>query len=79
MNEENPEKIHNVSNSYFSIARYYGSVKFNGKNYIYDEAEDTLIREDIFIAERKKTKDIFIAELKKMEEKEFEKSKELDL
>jgi hypothetical protein len=42
-----PEKIHNVSQTQFSIARYYGGIKFNGYTYRYNADDDTLTREDI--------------------------------
>jgi len=45
---ETPFEIHGVSNSHFSIARYYGGSRFNGHYYVYDPRTDVLIREDIF-------------------------------
>lgn len=49
-----PEKIYNVSQSQFSIARYYGGITFNGKEYVYDPIEDVLIRKDVVKRENKK-------------------------
>lgn len=42
-----PEEIHGVSHSQFSIARYYGGIKFNGVEYVYDPARDVLVRKDV--------------------------------
>lgn len=39
-----PEIIHNVSQTQFSIARYYGAIKVNGQMYIYNKKDDTLIK-----------------------------------
>lgn len=44
MNKENtPKVIYNVSQTQFSIARYYGGIVFNGRRYEYNEDNDTLI------------------------------------
>jgi hypothetical protein len=47
----------NVSSTQFSIARHYGGVKINGKHYVYNPTDDSLIREDVvkWIAKKKKT------------------------
>ena len=37
----------NVSQTQLSIARYSGGCKVNDKHYIYNPADDSLIREDI--------------------------------
>lgn len=50
-----PEKIHNVSMSQLSIARYYGGIMFNGAYYHCDATEDTLTRGDIWKASLAKT------------------------
>lgn len=42
-----PREIRNVSESYFSIARYYGGCKAFGANYVYIPPEDKLLREDL--------------------------------
>lgn len=41
-----PFLIRNVSQTQFSIARRYGSIKFNGFRYLYDPRTDELIRDD---------------------------------
>jgi hypothetical protein len=54
---EKPERIYNVIATQFSIARHYGGCTINGVYYHYDQASDTLIREDVFkarVAEAKK-------------------------
>lgn len=38
--------IANVSTSYFSVARYSGGVKINGKTFLYCPIRDILVRED---------------------------------
>lgn len=43
-----PEEIHGVSQSQFSIARFYGGAIYNGTRYVYDAERDVLIREDVF-------------------------------
>ena len=47
----------NVSSTQFSIARNYGGVKINGRHYVYNWKDDSLIREDVvkWIAKKKKT------------------------
>ena len=45
-----PERIYNVSQSQFSVARHYGGCKINGADYHYDAASDTLTRMDIWKA-----------------------------
>lgn len=51
---QGPEEIHDVSQSMFSIARYYGGIKFNGEQYVYDPTRDVLIRADILKARKQK-------------------------
>lgn len=46
-----PERIYSVSQSQFSVARFYGGCKFNGASYHYDAASDTLTRLDIWKAQ----------------------------
>lgn len=48
-----PYMIDGVSRSQFSIARYYGGILFNGAQYDYDAATDTLVRADVKKAVRK--------------------------
>jgi hypothetical protein len=45
-----PERIYNVSQTQFSVARFYGGCKFNGADYHYDAASDTLTRMDVWKA-----------------------------
>lgn len=45
-----PETIRYVSKGQFSIARYSGGCKVNGANYHYDQANDELVRMDIWKA-----------------------------
>ena len=52
----NPEKIYRISQTQLSIARYYGGCKYNGENYVYNPADDTLTREDIWKKEHSKKK-----------------------
>ena len=48
----NPERIHHVSHTQLSIARFYGGCKYNGDDYIYIPSEDVLVRADIFKKEQ---------------------------
>lgn len=45
-----PERIYNVSKTQFSVSRFYGGCKFNGVDYHYDAASDTLTRMDVWKA-----------------------------
>lgn len=45
-----PERIYNVSQTQFSIARLFGGCKFNGADYHYDAESDTLTRMDVWKA-----------------------------
>ncbi len=47
INDAVPEEIRGVSNSQFSIARYYGGVRAFGHMYVYNPVDDTLIRADV--------------------------------
>jgi len=49
-----PERIENVSQGQLSIARHYGGIIFNGKEYVYNPKDDCLIRADIFKKARAK-------------------------
>ena len=51
-----PEEIHNVSQSQFSVARYYGGCTYMGQSYIYDAGQDRLIRRDVYLARLKEGK-----------------------
>lgn len=48
----------NVSMTQMSIARHYGGLKINGKFFIYNPKDDSLIREDVikWIGKQKKKK-----------------------
>lgn len=52
-----PERIYGVSQSQFSIARYYGGCKAFGATYHYDADTDSLVRVDIWNAQIKKDKE----------------------
>lgn len=45
----------NVSMTQLSVARYYGGAKVNGKHFVYNPLDDSLIREDVvkWIAKKK--------------------------
>ena len=43
-----PERIFGVSNSQFSVARYYGGCKAFGHSYHYDANTDSLVRLDVW-------------------------------
>lgn len=43
----------NVSQSYFSVARYSGGCRINGATYIYEPLIDAIIREDVHAWVRK--------------------------
>lgn len=43
-----PEIIYRVSESQFSVSRYYGGCKAFGHNYHYDANSDSLVRLDIW-------------------------------
>ena len=47
MSTNPPDEIHHVSQSQFSIARYYGGCTFQGASYTYDPVRDVLIRRDV--------------------------------
>ena len=49
-----PERIYGVSQSQFSVARYYGGCKFAGETYHYDANADSLVRMDIWRQQIKK-------------------------
>lgn len=54
--ERAPYEIHGVSQSYFSVARYYGGCKAFGTRYTYDPTRDVLIRDDVLEGEAKKAR-----------------------
>lgn len=47
LSRDTPFAIYNVSQTQFSIARYYGAIKYNDKRYIYHDEFDELVREDV--------------------------------
>ncbi len=47
LDRSTPFGVRGVSNSQFSIARYYGGVTFNGQRYTYLPETDELIRDDV--------------------------------
>ena len=47
LHRKSPFGITNVTQTQFSIARYYGGINFNGCMYIYYPHTDELIREDV--------------------------------
>ena len=64
----NPDEIHGVSQSQFSIARHYGGITFNGAHYTYLPHEDKLVRDDILNARAKATRNAKRAEKKALSE-----------
>ena len=65
---EKPERIYNVSATQFSIARHYGGCNVNGVDYHYNQASDTLIREDVLKAELAEIKKAAADQKKKQQE-----------
>lgn len=55
---DTPYCIQNVTQTQFSVARHYGSCKFNGHLYTYFPATDELIRGDVlkFVTKMRKSK-----------------------
>ena len=56
LHRKSPFGITNVTQTQFSIARYYGGINFNGSMYIYYPDTDELIREDDMKWKAKKLK-----------------------
>lgn len=52
--QEAPEEIHNVSQGYFSVARYYGGCEAYGTQYVYIIPDDKLVRIDLIKNYKKK-------------------------
>lgn len=67
--QEAPERIYGVSQSQFSIARYYGGCKAYGETYHYDANTDSLVRMDIWQQQIKKADRIADDYAKKEREK----------
>ena len=55
---EPPERIYNVSQTQFSIARHFGGVTFNNRQYIYIAADDMLIRDDVLRRDKKAEREL---------------------
>lgn len=55
---DHPDEIHNVSQTQLSIARHYGGIIYNGKEYVYFPNEDKLVRKDLVKKKKPKNKDI---------------------
>ena len=55
MTETLPERIHGWRQTQLSIARFYGSIRFNGYSYVIAETEpgQPLVRLDVLERERK--------------------------
>jgi hypothetical protein len=49
-----PFLIDGVLNSQFSIARFYGGIRYNGEHYTYLPGADQLVRDDVLLAWLKK-------------------------
>ena len=54
--QQAPYEIRGVSQSYFSIARYYGGCTAFGTSYVYDAERDVLTRADVVKGEAKKAR-----------------------
>jgi len=64
-----PERIYGVSQSQFSVARYYGGCKFAGEIYHYDANTDSLVRMDVWRQQIKKADKVADDYVKKEREK----------
>ena len=49
---DTPDRIYRVSLTQLSIARHCGSIRYNGAIYWYDQAADTLTRDDVIKREQ---------------------------
>lgn len=56
LHRRTPFGIKNSSTTQFSIARFYGAIKYNGEWYTYAPNTDELIRDDVLKWKRKKEK-----------------------
>ena len=70
---DTPYVIQGVSQTQFSIARYYGSVRFNGYSYVYVPPTDELIRMDVvkWLATRRRQIAKATREINKAKQKEL--------
>lgn len=61
---DTPYCIQGVSQTQFSVARHYGSCRFNDHLYIYFQPTDELIRDDVlkFVAKLRKKKPELVQE-----------------
>ena len=57
LHRRTPYGMTNVSQTQFSIARYYGGLKFQGDSYTYLRETDELIRDDVWRWKRKKKRE----------------------
>ena len=75
LHRKSPFGITNVTQTQFSIARYYGGINFNGSMYIYYSDTDELIREDVmkWKAKQLKAKQLKAKQLKAKHKKQNEK------
>lgn len=48
LSKTTPLAILNVSQSYFSVARFLGGIMYQNKHYIYEPVVDALIRSDVY-------------------------------
>jgi hypothetical protein len=67
--QESPERIYGVSQSIFSVSRYYGGCKAYGETYHYDANTDSLVRMDVWRQQIKKSDKIADEYAKKEREK----------
>ncbi len=56
LHRKTPFGIEGVSTSQFSIARYYGGIRFNGERYTYFSDTDELVRDDVLMWQKKQRK-----------------------
>jgi hypothetical protein len=73
LHRKSPFGITNVTQTQFSIARYYGGINFNGSMYIYCPDTDELIREDVM---KWKAKQLKAKQLKTKNKKQSENSQQ---
>ena len=71
-----PGVIYHVSQSQLSVARHFGGCKYNGADYHYDAATDTLTRLDIWRAKLASDKEM-AARVAKEERAKWEKVKDM--
>ena len=72
LHRKSPFGIRNVTQSQFSVARYYGGINFNGSIYIYYPDTDELIREDVMKWKAKQLKEKQLKEKKQKQNQQQE-------